>query len=362
MNACAVYDFRYSQESIEKNSLINFLRKNCKKWSFQLEKGDTGYMHFQGRLSLIKKRRKNDLLALFESQDTEKPNYLEPTVSNNMGNNFYATKMDTRVDGPWSDKDQDTYIPKQYKPVIDNLYPFQKAILESASQFDDRAVDIIYCPNGNNGKSTVSALAELTGTGVDLPPINDMEKLMATLCDICMAKELRNPSPICFDLPRALTKDKLYQLFSAIESIKKGHLYDLRYAYKSWWIDSPRIWLFTNTTPDLSLLSRDRWHIWTINEKKELVPYEPTPLIAKKEAVSRESTPRQSRAPSPYNDELTELEMLALTEPAPVEQPKKVIKIKSKVLKFKKQKNNIKDYYNGSILQEEAESAPPSPN
>lgn len=273
MNACAVYDFRYSSESIEKNSLISFLRKNCKKWSFQLEKGDTGYMHFQGRLSLIKKRRKNDLLNLFEAQDTEKPNYLEPTVSNNTGNNFYATKMDTRVDGPWSDKDHDVYIPEQYKYPIDHLYPFQKAILESASQFDDRAVDIIYCPNGNNGKSTISALSELISTGVDLPPINDMEKLIATLCDICMAKEMRRPSPICFDLPRALTKDKLYQMFSAIESIKKGHLYDLRYSYKSWWIDSPRIWLFTNTPPDLSLLSRDRWHTWTINDQKELVPF-----------------------------------------------------------------------------------------
>jgi len=76
-------------------------------------------------------------------------------------------------------------------------------------------------------------------------------------------------------MPRAIDKTRLYGMYSAIEQVKKGKLFDIRYNYKAWWIDSPQIWVFTNHLPDLNLLSGDRWRIWVINDDKILEKYQP---------------------------------------------------------------------------------------
>lgn len=271
---CAVYDFRANQDYYTKDDLIKWLSSNCKRWVFQLEKGDTGYIHWQGRFSLIKKRTKNVLLKLFK--DIPKPNYLEPTTNEEYRKEmFYQMKEDTRLEGPFKDSIQDNdsiYIPRQYRDI--RLYPWQQAILQTAEEFDDRTINLVYDPVGNSGKSTIASICELMHGGIDMPPLNDYKELVALACDICMDKEIRSPKIMFFDMPRAVRKDQLYGLYSAIEQIKKGKLYDCRYHYKCWWIDSPQIWVFTNTLPDLDMLSKDRWVIHHIVENK-LHPFNP---------------------------------------------------------------------------------------
>lgn len=276
---CFVYDFRANKDYYTKETLIDWLNKNCKKWVFQLEKGDAGYEHWQGRFSLIKKRQKHVLVKLFKAIPV--PNYLEPTTNEEFRKEaFYCMKEDTRIEGPYKDGNEEgdtAYIPRQFRGK--ELYEWQKQILESADVFDDRIINLIYDPHGNSGKSTVAAIAELVHNGIDMPPLNDYKELIALACDICMDKNLRDPKIMFFDMPRAVRKDQLYGLYSAIEQIKKGKLYDCRYHYKSWWIDSPQIWVFTNTLPDLSMLSLDRWKIWKIdNESKLLIGIEPGKL------------------------------------------------------------------------------------
>lgn len=286
----AVYDFRISAEGLESGRLKVVLRQLAKSWIFQLEKGkEKGYLHYQGRLSLIKKARKMEVKTLWENtfDDVDFPNYFEPTVGapKTFDYNCYGAKADTRVEGPWSDKDPEpAYVPRQYRDKLDKLYPFQQVIFDSAKNYEDRMINMIYCESGNKGKSTIAALCELFGKGIDLPPVNDADKLIQACCDICIAKDVRDPSPIFVDLPRAMNKDRLYGIYTAVEQIKKGKLYDLRYTYKEWWIESPQVWVFSNIEPDLTLLSRDRWKVWTINENRELVKYvqEDDPLDFKK--------------------------------------------------------------------------------
>lgn len=271
---CALWDFRVSQDSLTTDDIHTELKKVAKQYVFQLEKGDSGYIHYQGRLSLIKKRRQSEkhiLLKLFEKW---KPNYLSVTSNPTFykGDMFYVMKEDTRVEGPFSDKDikPEVYIPRHFRGKLSNLRPFQKQIWDSANDFDDRIINMIYCPTGNAGKSTIASLCELFGRGIDLPPCNDAEKIIQSCCDICEGKSVRNPSPIFVDLPRAMNKDRLNGIYTAIEQIKKGKLYDLRYKYKEYWIDSPTIWVFSNIEPDTSMLSSDRWRLWIINDKFEL--------------------------------------------------------------------------------------------
>jgi len=273
-NACAMWDFRISAEGLDRELLVAGLKSMAKRYCFQLEKGEqTGYLHFQGRMSLIKKHRKSELMKMFVKVPV--PNYLEPTVNATYyaGDMFYVMKDETRVDGPWDERETEKYIPRQYRDMLSKLYPYQKYIFDTANVFDTRIINMIYCEAGGVGKSTIASVCELFANGIDLPPVNDAEKLIQSCCDICEAKQSRTPSPIFVDLPRAMNKDRLNGIYTAIEQIKKGKLFDLRYKYKEYWIDSPQIWVFSNIEPDLSMLSKDRWRVWYVDDNKELQKY-----------------------------------------------------------------------------------------
>lgn len=279
---CAVWDFRISAEGLSKDTIISALTHVAKSYAFQLERGDSGYLHYQGRISLTKKRRaseKHILLALLQSMNFN-PNYLEPTVKDVAlaGEMFYVMKQDTRVDGPWTDKDaeRDIYIPRQYRDIED-LLPFQQTIrnqITDDKSFNSRFINFVYCRDGNKGKSTISHLMRLRHGAICVPAIiNDAKELVQMLCDVCMDSKIRSPPAVFIDMPRAINKERLYGLYSAIEVIKDGYLYDCRHHFKYWDIDSPHVWVFSNSFPDTSMLSEDRWNIWTIDENYALVEY-----------------------------------------------------------------------------------------
>jgi len=273
MSSCCVWDFRCNKDNFETTELIDWCKENCKKWVFQIERGDTGYEHYQGRINLMKKRQKHIILELVDN----KFNYLEPTSKANFKDEFfYAMKKDTRIDGPFSSEinENEVYIPRQYRNL--ELYEWQLKVLASKDIFDCRKINLIYDKVGNNGKSTVAALGELLHNGIDMPPLNDFNDLIALVCCICIDRNLRQPGLMFFDMPRALNKERLYGFYTAIEQIKKGKVYDIRYKYRYWWFDSPTIWVFSNHLPDETLLSNDRWTIWTIKNKM-LEPYNNKP-------------------------------------------------------------------------------------
>lgn len=260
-----VWEFRSNHDHFEDSEvMISFLHRIAKKFVFQLEKGEeTGYVHWQGRMSLWKPKRKPELVKLMKGMDMPVPNYLQPTTDKEHANvAFYVMKEQTRVSGPWSNKDRAQYVPRQYRNKF--LYPYQQKILDSRLAFDERGVDCIIDTSGCNGKSTIASIADLMHGAIDMPPVNDGERLIASLCDILIAKECRAPGVVFFDLPRSLRQDRLHSLYVAIEQIKKGKVWDMRHSYKEWWFDSPRIWVFTNTLPDLAMLTRDRWRFWKI--------------------------------------------------------------------------------------------------
>lgn len=242
-----------------------------KHWSFQLERGEqTGRDHYQGIISLKTKRTKAECLSVMNPL----PEFFEPIANASLkagSESFYVTKPDTRIDGPWTDKDVERYIPRQYRGLEQTLYPWQQYVWDNVNTFEPRIVNLVLDRTGCNGKSTLASLMELHEKGIDMPPINDGEKLIQSLADILIATENREPKCIFIDIPRAMKQDKLYGLYSAIEQIKKGKVTDTRYSYKQWWFDSPQVWVFCNTVPDVTYLSQDRWRFWKISEDKHLV-------------------------------------------------------------------------------------------
>lgn len=259
-NACCVWDYTIPYTSITCADLKKFCKEHAKAWVFQEEIGEGGYHHWQLRLSLKTKVR-------IPPKPVTGCKYT-PTSEENYTNFFYVTKEDTRVEGtiPYSDRDKDIYIPRQYRGLMDRLYPWQEQILKSKDIFDCRIVNFVYDPVGSNGKTCVSALGELIKNGIMLPAVNDKKELMQIMADICIDTDNRTPGIVFIDMPRALDKTALNGIFACIEEIKNGKLYDMRYHYKSYWIDSPQIWVFSNIPPNLDFLSKDRWKCWTIED------------------------------------------------------------------------------------------------
>jgi len=145
-NECCVWDFTLTKSEVKDLSdLKDKIKKDCKKWCFQLERGESGYEHYQGRVSLKIKSRKG-------------PSWYKirwsPTSGENKDNDFYCCKDDTRIAGPWKDTDKEIYMPRQFRDI--KLYQWQQFILDSVKIFDDRTINLLYCPEGNKGKSTVA--------------------------------------------------------------------------------------------------------------------------------------------------------------------------------------------------------------
>ena len=271
-----VYDFRCNEENFKDyDDLHTFLSTKCKKWVFQLEQGEkTGYRHYQGRLNLIKKTTKSNVLKLTDN----KFNYLEPTISKeHLKEAFYCLKEQTRLKEPESDIDynkrKNVFIPKHLKAITyETLRPFQKTIHDHIS--NDREINVVYCPKGKMGKSIISQYMEIHKKGFRCPTLNDYKDILQLLCCYCRDNEIRDIGHLFFDFPRAQCKDSLNGIISAIEEIKSsGRLIDIRNHFKIWNIESPNIWVFTNEMPPIDSLSADRWNIWTIDENYELKPY-----------------------------------------------------------------------------------------
>lgn len=259
-NACCVWDFTCKKEIITLDDLKAKLIATCKKWTFQLEKGESGYVHWQGRISLKVKQRLPSVSKIIPGW------HVSVTSSVNRDNYFYVTKEDTRIDGPWSDTDiaNQGYIPRQIREIKE-LYPFQQRIVDSAKEWDTRHINCIVDPYGNKGKSILSTYVIVHNIGEALPYVNDYKDMMR------MVMDLPTKPLYIIDIPRALKKTEMRQFYAGIESIKDGRVYDDRYSFQRKCFDCPIVWVFSNKYPDLECLSIDRWVFWEINSQKELV-------------------------------------------------------------------------------------------
>lgn len=258
-NPVCVYDFTASADSNNEKSIKESLKEHCKKWCFQEEKGDSGFHHFQGRFSLKLKTRLNCACKLFNGW------HLSITSNENRDNNFYVTKSDSRINGPWSDSDVEIYVPRQLRE-ISILHPWQSSLVMDSNRWDTRTINILFDQHGNIGKSILKTYIGVSGIGRALPYSNDYKDIMRMVMDTEKRKLY------IIDIPRALRKEQMFQFFSGIETLKDGYAYDDRYKFREEYFDCPNIWIFMNTIPSRDYLSKDRWKLWTVIDL-HLCPY-----------------------------------------------------------------------------------------
>lgn len=249
-NPIARWRFTASCKHWSKDDLVKVLKSNCKQWCFQREKGEeSGYEHFQGRLSLIKKSR--TLKWLENSHNSAEHEDCD----------IYETKEDTRIEGPFSDKNQPSYIPRQLRDII-SLYPWQQSIVDDAEVWDTRSINWVLNETGNQGKSILKTYLGVNKIGRAIPLCNDYRDIMRIVMD-CPKSKL-----YIIDIPKAFRNGLKNEFYAGIETLKDGYAYDDRYSFKEEYFDCPNIWVFSNQEPDINLLSRDRWRIWDLKDKK----------------------------------------------------------------------------------------------
>lgn len=264
-NACVTWDFTAFFEDIEAAKTI--LKSIAKQWVFQQEKCPTsGKLHLQGKVSLLVKKRENQVAYLFKPLNNA---HVSRTATVNRNDWSYVTKDASRVAGPWSYKDQVINIPLQYSDsVIKELRPWQQDVLDRG-KIVSRNVNLILDFKGNVGKSTLVGYACCRKLAQNIPFCNDFRDIMRLVMD-------KPKSSLYFiDLPRAINKDRLNQMYAGIEQIKGGYAYDDRHTFREAWFDTPEIWVFTNVKPCNSYLSADRWKLWEISDDDKLVKFSP---------------------------------------------------------------------------------------
>lgn len=260
-NPIAMYDFTIPVEFYTIDALKKILKGNCKRWIFQKEEGETGYEHYQVRLSLIKKKR----FVQLKTETKEKRAFLlghySPTSNPTYyaGDFFYVMKEETRTEGPWADTDEEKVLTAQLKLFNSwPLRPYQIEIINASKIFCMRTINMIWDPTGNCGKSILAEHMEYSGLAEEIPPYRLMDDIFQWVYSRPTKKAY------IVDMPRGMKKDKLADFYSGIEIIKNGVAFDKRYTAKKKRFNRPRIFVFTNLLPSFDLMSLDRWTIWKI--------------------------------------------------------------------------------------------------
>lgn len=275
---------------ITKDNVMKFLKDVGKKWGFQLEKGEeSGKLHWQCRVQLKVRDRISALV-----KQCPYVGHWSITSAANKDNLFYVIKFGTRIDGPWTDSDPEPkYVPIQVRMVVEanSWYLWQQQFVKmlmgkdindnvipnlrrntDGIVIDTKHVNALVAHGGCEGKSL---LAQALRCGIvpgivcrSIPMITDYKDVMQAICD------MPTGNLYIIDMPRALPKDRLSSIYGAIEIIKGGYAFDTRNHFREKEFDCPHVWVFTNSMPDISLLTEERWKFWGISKiSKTLVPY-----------------------------------------------------------------------------------------
>lgn len=266
-HAIFLWDFTLWSE-IDHTLVIKALREIGKKWSFQQERSAEGRLHYQGKVSLHKRKRFNEMLALVRPTPLCSAHW-SPSSTNSGASFSYVTKLDTRAAGPWHDTDEPVepfIMPDDIKEIA-MLRPWQTAVTTWALWpiYERRKIAVIVDLIGGIGKTTMKRWLQCNHRDhvQVIPPLSDPKDMAQFIMST------RRPNIRCYivDIPRACTDPKvLARLYGGLETIKDGSCYDTRYKGREMVFTPPRVLVFTNTIPDIKWMSKDRWIATQVEE------------------------------------------------------------------------------------------------
>lgn len=225
------------QKSETKRLLKLWIQKNdVKHWIIGKEEGKGGYKHYQVRMD--------------NRESFERLKMWFPTAHIEIASDNYGYE---RKEGDFISS-EDTNDIRRVR--FGELRRNQRRIIRRLDKQSDRNILVIVDEHGNSGKSWLTNWAYERNRAFYVPPtIGTVEGIIQFVCSGYAAGQ-----PYIFiDIPRSWKWSE--QLYTAIESIKDGLVYDKRYTSRIRNIRGVKICVFTNTKPKLDRLSTDRWDL-----------------------------------------------------------------------------------------------------
>lgn len=249
-----VYDLTYPSLSIdgkdehaknEKKQIDLFMKSHCKKWAYQLEKGNTNYVHWQIRISLGVKKRGSELKQILAETEL-KGAHISPTSGTGHHGFNYVTKESGRLWGPFSDKDdpnEDAEDTEDMKLCNEDPYVWQRKWMELIKAYKmDTHIHLLIDVFGKGGKSTWAKLLAKHKKAVWVPLLDTVEKMIG----FAMGKYKEGVNCFILDISRTIEPKQLKHICSAIEIMKSGNLMDWRYQAQQLWITPPMVIILSN--------------------------------------------------------------------------------------------------------------------
>lgn len=298
-----VFDFTIPRNDPSGNEIVSLETmksmmntSEIRHYCFQLEKGEnTGYEHYQCRIKFSNKKD-SDCRKTWVGMRDWLSHHLKITGFNFSATNTintdnktkdspfysYCNKVDTRLQGPWTDRDPTPeFISDIYRDFVKNpdlLYPAQKQVMDNIKsneskpihEKDNRSMNVFLDLEGCIGKSTLCQVLSYLHLGYDVSIENEGREISKWLQNVFSSKGERNPKCLLVDINKSFNNsDKLKSLYGTLENIiSTGKLRDRR-KYAEWIINIPKVWIFTNTIPDLKWVSKDRWKFWVLKGDKQ---------------------------------------------------------------------------------------------
>lgn len=231
-----IYMMTMPRNSVNKALLKKFIDdQDIHKWVIGYETGRTGYEHFQVRL--VWGGSFEELKVWFDDAHIEE------------GSDDWRYE---RKEGYFvSSEDTNDVRRCRFGHLRDN----QRRALHILDESGDRDVVVWYDRRGGVGKSFLTRYCYEKGLAYYVPPtIQDPKSFIQYVCAGYQGERY-----IIIDIPR--TAQWSESLYTAIETIKDGLVYDTRYTARIRDIWGVKILALTNTFPKLGNLSKDRWRI-----------------------------------------------------------------------------------------------------
>lgn len=232
-----VWAFTMPIDIVSASQLSQHLKCFCKKFTFQGEKGESGYEHWQGAFSL---KTKEYFAAVKNMMPAA--THLEP-AKDVFAAFKYCTKVESRICGPYDEH-------YDFNNIITELRPWQREAEKLALRCkSDRLIHWFYDPNGGAGKTQFCKYmisvhrAEYVGNGAK--------------ADIFYAIS-DNPKMIMINFCRS---NEGHVNYEAIEALKDGLCFSSKYESRTKVFDSPLVMIFSNFYPDMEKLTMDRWNV-----------------------------------------------------------------------------------------------------
>lgn len=156
---------------------------------------------------------------------------------------------------------------------VEDMYPWQKQMYDLIMQKpDDRRVWWIANTEGCKGKTQFIKYMMLKDPKKVLW-CNGSGKSSDILHVLLRQMETWRGDTIIMNLARSVSSaSELTQVYTVIENIKDGMIFDTKYEGGMMLMPNLHVIVMSNVYPNLNSLTADRWMIYDINDKNEIIP------------------------------------------------------------------------------------------